>query len=608
MKRTNILTRAVCMLMFVFLLSSCSGSNQPAPESSVADSVSDTQPEVTEPAPAPTELKFSENGNCEFYIVYPDDFASEVKDIAIELRKQIKKYTGVELKIISDRIMDKPVGDFGVEYQYEILLGPTNREASQKVVSNLRSRDYVLTFDGDKIVLGGITLDAVEKASDRFINNVLIKQGKDNQGSATVIMTEENILFYTYKKYTIGSCSVLGSDLSQFGIVYAKNDIYSAERTARLFKYELARDAGYELSLSAAYGKLDADKKEIVFGLVTEDVPKTSERHGYTIQASGNKVYVSAECYEGYRAALEYLTDTLFKGDQVNIAEGFEYSSVSTPENAEDIETRSGEYRILFNNIYGSHQAEHPAETRNQMQAELHYEYLPDVIGLQESSEKVVSYHTAMKKYGYTSVPTEPTNSNSHDYTAMLYRADKLDLLECGYHLYDDGAGDKSKAVSWAVFKDKASGDVFAVGSTHFYYKGDEAGNASRLKDAEQLSTVAEMITTKYNCPFIVGGDYNCNINSQPFGILNSAGFENFQKISPDTMDITTHHSYSAYDEELKLYLTPAVPTNAYSKAIDHALLYNRSTLTPKKFRVILDDYSFLSSDHCPVMVDFDIN
>jgi exonuclease III len=73
-------------------------------------------------------------------------------------------------------------------------------------------------------------------------------------------------------------------------------------------------------------------------------------------------------------------------------------------------------------------------------------------------------------------------------------------------------------------------------------------------------------------------------------------------------MDSTTHHSYSAYDETLRLYLTPVIPTNPYSKAIDHALLYNQSTLAAKKFRVILDDYSFLSSDHCPVMVDFDIN
>ena len=37
-------------------------------------------------------------------------------------------------------------------------------------------------------------------------------------------------------------------------------------------------------------------------------------------------------------------------------------------------------------------------------------------------------------------------------------------------------------------------------------------------------------------------------------------------------------------------------------------LVYNKSTMTPKMFRVLLHDYSLLSTDHCPVMVDFDIN
>ena len=604
MKKYSIYLIVLMLILSLFVFASCT----PAEEPEQSDDLGTTEPIPEETEPAPAELKFSENKTCEFYIVYPEDFSAEVKDIAIELRKQIKKYTGVEIKIVGDRILDKPIGDSGVEHQYEILLGPTKREASQKALSGMRSRDYTVTFDGDKIVLLGTTIDTVEKASDRFINDVLIKQGKNDQGNATIIMTEANILAYTYKKYSIGSCTLLGSDLSEFRIVYSKSDLYSAERNARLFAYELARDAGYVLDLAAVTTADKENRKEIVFGDTAHGGEKVTTKHGYTVKASGNKLYVSAECLEGYRELLKYLTGTLFKGESVTIEEGFTYSGVAVPELAEDIETRAGEYRVIFNNIYGSHQAEHPAETRNLMQAELHLEYMPDVIGLQESSDKVTSYHAFMKRHGYTGVPSKPNNSNAHDYTAMLYRADKLELLECGYHLYDDGAGDKSKAVTWAVFKDKATGDVFAVGSTHFYWKSDELGQSARLKDAAQLTEVAKKITSKYNCPFIVGGDYNCNINSEPFKILNNEGFLNFQKISPDTMDSTTHHSYSAYDESLRLYLVPQIPTNPYSKAIDHALLYNQSTLAAKKFRVILDDYSFLSSDHCPVMVDFDIN
>ena len=602
MKKTRILILILCISMLAGLFASCNQTE--APETTVADTTA-----LPETEPAPAELKFSENGACEFYIVYPADFDKGVRDIAISLRQQIKKYTGVELKIVSDEILAKPVADTGVEHQYEILLGPTAREQSKKYTSTMRARDYAFTFDGDKVIIAGLTLDTIDRASELFINNVLIAQGKGNVGKANIVLTEKDKFIYTYGKYSMNSCTVLGADINEYRIVYAKSDIYSAERYARLFANELTVKAGFPLEIKADTSvKDDGTAREIVFGLSNRGGEAVTVRHGYSVRADGNKVYVIAECMEGYAAAYEYLTGTLFKGDSVEIAQGFTHTGTSEPEDKQDIENRAGEYRVIFNNVHGAHVDEYPIETRNQMQAELHYEYLPDVIGLQENAASVQSYHLRMSKYGYSPVPTKPNNKANRDYTAMLYRADKLDILECGWHLYDDGAGDQSKSVAWAVFKDKASGDVFAVGSTHFYWTSDDLGKSARLKDAEQLTEVVKNITSKYNCPMIVGGDYNCNINSDPIKNLYKAGFENLQKLSPETMDVTTHHSYSPWNAELNLYIDVVIPSKAYSSAIDHALLYNKSTLTPKMWRVILHDYTLLSTDHCPVMVDFDIN
>lgn len=602
MKKTRILILILCISMLAGLFASCNQTE--APETTAADTTA-----LPETEPAPAELKFSENGTCEFYIVYPADFDKGIRDIAISLRQQIKKYTGVELKIVSDEILAKPVADTGVEHQYEILLGPTAREQSKKYTSTMRARDYAFTFDGDKLILAGLTLDTIDRVSELFISNVLIPQGKGNVGKATVVLTEKDKFIYTYGKYSMNSCTVLGADINEYRIVYAKSDIYSAERYARLFANELTVKAGFPLEIKADTSvKDDGTAREIVFGLSNRGGEAVTVRHGYSVRADGNKVYVIAECMEGYAAAYEYLTGTLFKGDSVEIAQGFTHTGTSEPEDKQDMENRAGEYRVIFNNVHGAHVDEYPIETRNQMQAELHYEYLPDVIGLQENAASVQSYHLRMSKYGYSPVPTKPKNKANRDYTAMLYRADKLDILECGWHLYDDGAGDQSKSVAWAVFKDKASGDVFAVGSTHFYWTSDDLGKSARLKDAEQLAEVVKNITSKYNCPMIVGGDFNCNINSDPIKNLYKAGFENLQKLSPKTMDITTHHSYSPWNAELNLYIDVVIPSKAYSSAIDHALLYNKSTLTPKMWRVILHDYTLLSTDHCPVMVDFDIN
>lgn len=590
MKKLNLIILSIALLL---ILPSCTGGT---PETSEISS----EPEQTE-APAPATLTLSENGTSPFYIVYSNDCDTAVKDIAIKLSKQIGKYTGATPKVQGDTLMEKPVGDFGVEHQYEILLGVTNREESVNAHKGMRSRDYAVTFDGDKIVLAGTTTDAIDKACERFITFVLIKQGKGEEGRANVVLTEDDKFSYTYGKYSISNCTLLGSDITEYSVVYQKDDLYSAERHARLFAYILKRDAGFVLPITS---RSTEGGREIVFG--GSDTVQT--RHGYVIRTEGTKLIVSAECMEGYRAAYEYLTEELFHGEKVEIAEGFTHSGTADVSEFAEMDDRKGEYRVMFNNIYGSHRTEHPIPTRNQMNAELHYEYLPDVIGLQEASEHTSAYFIFMNAHGYKRVEVTANNSNAHNYTPLIYRDDKLEVIDKGYHLFKDGAGDKSKSITWAVFKDRATGDVFAVGGTHFYWTSDELGQAARLKDAEQVAQLAKQITDKYDCPFIVGGDLNCRIDSAPFGVLNGAGFKNLQKLSPDTMDRTTHHSYTEYDSELSLYLTPVIPTNPYSKAIDHALVYNEGKLTPKRFRVIYHDYSCLSSDHCPVMIDFDIN
>ncbi len=589
--------RFILILTSILLVLASCGGNTPSVT---------TEPPVTDApeteSPAPTTLTLSENGKSQFYIVYPEDFDSAVKDIALDLRRDIKKYTGADLIVTSDRILDDPSGDFGVEHQYEILLGPTNREASRNALEGMRSRDYTLTFEGDKIVFAGTNVNTVKKVCERFLNFILLIQyDRNSQTGSNVVLTEEDKFVYTYKKYKVGTCSISGVDISEYNIVYEKDDIYSAERNARLFADSLSTDAGYALALK---NRSEDGAHEIVFG-GSETV---KERHGYTVRAEGGKLYVSAECSEGFSAAYTYLTETLFVGDKVEIADGFTYSGVASVEDFPEIDSRAGEYRVIFNNIYGNHQEEHPIATRNDMNAELHLEYLPDVIGLQEASPNTTTYFNFMLNHGYTRVNVTVTNSNKHNYTPLLYRADKFDVIDQGYHLFDDGAGDKSKSVTWAVFKDKTTGDVFAVGSTHFYWTSDDLGKAARLKDAEQVSEIAKKVSAQYNCSFILGGDFNCRIGSDPFDILEGAGYKNLQKISPDTVDVTTHHSYAAYDEELKLYLVPVYSTNPYSSAIDHALVFNESKMTPKLFRVILHDYTFLSSDHCPVMVEFDVN
>lgn len=604
MKKSVIITLVLLLLVAVMIFTACE-------KPPVYDGADSTTAEITEGSPEPMNLLITENKQSQFVIIYPEGFDSAIKDIALSLRSAIQKYTGASLEIRSDKLLDKPVGDFGVEAQYEILLGPTNRDASKKLTETFRSRDYCVTVDGDKVVLAGITLDSIDMASERFINNVLLKQSKDNRGSATVIFTEENHFLYQYSKYTMSSCKLPGGDIEDYNIVYSKDDSCSAERIARLFKDYLAKKAGYVLDISTelAAGKdNEGNLPEIIFGITNRGGTPVTEPHGYTVTASGKKLFVEAECFEGYFAAYDYLTETLFASGDVEIKDGFTHSGVATIDPDTYMDSKVGEYRVIFNNIYGQDKAEHPITVRLQMQAELHNEFRPDIIGTQESTPHVGKYITMMSSYGYSSVPAVATNSNGCNYTPLFYRADKFDLIDYGYYLYNDEAKDKSKSVTWGVFKDKASGDVFAVGSTHFYYTSDSFGNSARLKDAAQLSQVVKSIVAKHNCPVIVGGDLNCNTSSQPFGVLFDEGFKHMHGLAVNKNDVCTHHAYPVFDSNLKLFTGMTMPTRLNSSSIDHAIIYNGGNVTTKLYRTVTHDYTLLSSDHCPVLVDFDVN
>ena len=50
------------------------------------------------------------------------------------------------------------------------------------------------------------------------------------------------------------------------------------------------------------------------------------------------------------------------------------------------------------------------------------------------------------------------------------------------------------------------------------------------------------------------------------------------------------------------------MPTSTYDNAIDHALLYNGDNVTVNIFKIMTLEYTLISADHCPVLVDFDIS
>ena len=273
--------------------------------------------------------------------------------------------------------------------------------------------------------------------------------------------------------------------------------------------------------------------------------------------------------------------------------------------------SRDGEIRVLIHNIWGN--TSEGQITGRMLQTAILYEgYAPDVIGLQECSPGSRGGESGiiklLGKLGYTEVPAQSTNSSKNNYTPLLYNPDTVKLIDYGYRLYTGQNDSGSKGLTWGVFETVKTGETFAVLSTHYWWQSDDAQDTlDRESNArESLDTIAQ-IQAKYHCPVLLGGDFNCNPSSSPYAILTGGGLRDVQSSTAKTENSHTHHTYPTYNEGTGLWDDPIYPTSNYTRSIDH-IFSTKDNITVKRFDVVTDLYALLSSDHCPLVVDFDLN
>ena len=139
-----------------------------------------------------------------------------------------------------------------------------------------------------------------------------------------------------------------------------------------------------------------------------------------------------------------------------------------------------------------------------------------------------------MKELGYAQVPMVARGDfvylgTSDIRNPIFYKADRFDLLECGYDRYAATvfpAPEKGKApeypsssYTWAVFEERGTKKRIAVFSTHLVARVNHADNTEEqrakpqseyhLESVTQLADKMQMISDKYGCGVIASGDYN---------------------------------------------------------------------------------------------------
>ncbi|MBQ2725305.1 MAG: hypothetical protein IJF78_06350 [Clostridia bacterium] len=139
-------------------------------ETETAETTGDTAADTAQNVEA-VPVILTEGQTAKFKIVRAEDANDAVVDAAIDFRKSLTELTGVNFEFGTDWTKKGTEVD---ETQPEILLGVTNRAASQAAAGELNAIQYRIDAVGNKIVICGINQMSMEAAVEHVFKNNMI--------------------------------------------------------------------------------------------------------------------------------------------------------------------------------------------------------------------------------------------------------------------------------------------------------------------------------------------------------------------------------------------------------------------------------------------------
>lgn len=259
------------------------------------------------------EINIVKNGSSSYTIILPE--TKEEGDAAIKLLKAIETKTGVTLPYEEDIFSstDQP------KSAKEILVGQTNRIASEETLTELRPKDFVIKYvDGRVVILGG-SVEATVRAVDYFIENYV----NSEKGTVSVYQKRCDLVEHPY---TLGDLSIDGIPLSEYTVVYPANADQSND-TELLSYYTALAFSDYILSNAGIKLKLAPDsKKETEYEILVGNTSRAASKAAadtalaadeYLLMKNGSKIVMQGNNYMVAGAA-GALANTYFKSEGAN--------------------------------------------------------------------------------------------------------------------------------------------------------------------------------------------------------------------------------------------------------------------------------------------------
>lgn len=199
-------------------------------------------------------------------------------------------------------------------------------------------------------------------------------------------------------------------------------------------------------------------------------------------------------------------------------------------------------------------------------------------------------------------------------YTPIIYRQDRLELVESDFLLYPEkmegweGAFNdaKSKACSVALFRDKQDGKLLIFATTHLWWKSSDptvshyqaGSDEARAYQLNMAMEKLEAYYKKYGCPVVLVGDLNADYNKPVIQNALAKGYTHAHDVASDYADEEWGLHY-CYPDGFKPY-----ESAPFEKAIDHILVKYAPEGFVRRFERYTPEYYMPLSDHSPVFAD----
>ena len=270
------LSLCLAIILVVSILCSCVGCGKKDDTSSTASTP------VNDGIFSVEKVNYANASGESVYRIIRSDGDKDVLDIAASVYKNIKSNLGLNIKNTSD-------ANDGADV-YEILIGNTNRPESQQAIQYLRDNgngrydDYIICTIGKKIVINGMTLEAIKAASEYFMANYVKKEGVD--GGIKYI----NLTPGEFKTVTIN-----GNNISKYTFIRdLTNRSWLIQDEVGKIQKAIKEKTGFIIELKEDKTTAEGEY-EIIIGNTTRPGVTPQSDYGadeYEIRISGKKVYI----------------------------------------------------------------------------------------------------------------------------------------------------------------------------------------------------------------------------------------------------------------------------------------------------------------------------